>query len=124
MHGLGLCIAVNSYVAHRLYAGHIWELPVLHYHRIRVNYPYSCLGVIFGVILHVFKRQNYHKNQSNCYPFFPHYGKLPYCFFKLPHFIFSDVFFNTVWMKYLTIISGQLHLLHQYKSDFAHILGV
>ena len=54
MHGLGLCIAVNSYVAHRLYAWHRWELPVLHYHRIRVNYPYSCLGVIFGVILHVF----------------------------------------------------------------------
>ena len=25
-------------------------------------------------------------------PFFPHYSKLPYFFFKLPHFIFSDVF--------------------------------
>ena len=23
-------------------------------------------------------------------PFFPHYGKLPYFFFKLPHFMFSD----------------------------------
>ena len=27
---------------------HIWELPVLRYHRIRVNYAYPFLGVIFG----------------------------------------------------------------------------
>ena len=27
-------------------------------------------------------------------------------------------------MKYLTIISGQLHLLHQFKSDFAHLLAL
>ena len=31
---------------------------------------------------------------------------------------------HTVCMKYLTIISGQLHLLHKFKSDFAHLLGV
>ena len=30
----------------------------------------------------------------------------------------------TVSMKYLTIISGQLHLLHQFKSDFAHLLAL
>ena len=27
-------------------------------------------------------------------------------------------------MKSLTIISGQLHLLHQFKSDFAHLLAL
>ena len=27
-------------------------------------------------------------------------------------------------MKYLTIISGQLHLLHQFKRDFAHLLAL
>ena len=30
----------------------------------------------------------------------------------------------TVSMKYLTIISGQMHLLHQFKSDFAHLLAL
>ena len=30
----------------------------------------------------------------------------------------------TVSMKSLTIISGQLHLLHQFDSDFDHLLGV
>ena len=29
----------------------------------------------------------------------------------------------TVCMKSLTIISGQLHLLHQFRSDFAHLLA-
>ena len=32
--------------------------------------------------------------------------------------------FPTVCMKYLTIISGQLHLLHQFRSDFAHLLAL
>ena len=40
---------------------HIWELPVLRYHRIRVNYPYPFLGVSFWGILHGFIRQNYDK---------------------------------------------------------------
>ena len=31
---------------------------------------------------------------------------------------------GTVCMKYLTIISGQMHLLHQFKSDFAHLLAL
>ena len=30
---------------------------------------------------------------------------------------------GTVSMKSLTIISGQLHLLHQFESDFAHLLA-
>ena len=30
----------------------------------------------------------------------------------------------TVRMKSLTIFSGELHLLHHFKSDFAHLLGV
>ena len=30
----------------------------------------------------------------------------------------------TVWMKTLTIFSGQLHLLRNFESDFAHLLGV
>ena len=34
------------------------------------------------------------------------------------------VFLRTVSMKYLTIISGQMHLLHQFKSDFAHLLAL
>ena len=48
---------------------HIWELPILCYHRIGVNYSYPFLGVKFSVILHDFLQQNYHKNQSNCYHF-------------------------------------------------------
>ena len=34
--------------------GNIWELPVLRYHRFRVNHPYPLLGVILMVILHYF----------------------------------------------------------------------
>ena len=32
-------------------------------------------------------------------PFSPHYGKLPYFFFKLPHFIFSEKFQNILFPK-------------------------
>ena len=49
---------------------HRWELPVLRYHSIRGNYNYPILGVTFLVFLHDFIRQNYHKNQSDRYPFF------------------------------------------------------
>ena len=49
---------------------HRWELPVLCYHSIRGDYHYPFLGVIVSVILHYFIRQNYHKNQSDRYPFF------------------------------------------------------
>ena len=28
----------------------------------------------------------------------------------------------TVWMKIMTIFSGELHLLRHYESDFAHLL--
>ena len=74
-----------------------------HLHGIDGNYPFSVTtasGVInitpfwgwfFSVILHDFIRQNYHKNQSDRTPFFPHYGKLPDFSYKLPHFIFLDV---------------------------------
>ena len=31
---------------------------------------------------------------------------------------------STVWMKTLTILSGQLHLLHHFRRDCAHLLGV
>ena len=37
--------------------------------------------------------------------------------------LFMHIFVHTVRMKSLTIISGQLHLLHQFKSDFAHLLA-
>ena len=47
---------------------HIWELPVLRYHSIRVIYQHPFWGVIFLVILHDFIRQNYHKNLSYRYP--------------------------------------------------------
>ena len=30
----------------------------------------------------------------------------------------------TVCMKSLTTISGKLHLLHKFKSDFAHLLAL
>ena len=46
-----------------------WELPVLRYHSIRGNYHYPFLGVIYSVILHDFIGKNYHKNQSDRYPF-------------------------------------------------------
>ena len=49
---------------------HRWELPVLRYHGIRDNYQYPFLRVIVLAILHDFIRQNYHKNQSERYPFF------------------------------------------------------
>ena len=67
------------------------------------NYPFSVTvasgvititpfwGVIFSVILHDFIRKNYHKNQSDRYPFFPHNAKLPDFSYKLPHFKFLDV---------------------------------
>ena len=48
---------------------HRWELPVLRYHRIRVNYLYPLLGVNFGVLLLYFIRKNYRTNQSNSKPF-------------------------------------------------------
>ena len=51
-------------------ARHRWELPVLRYHGIGGNYHYPILGVIVSVFLRDFIRQNYHKNQSDCYPFF------------------------------------------------------
>ena len=40
-----------------LSGGHIQELSVLGYHRIRVNYPYPFLGVNFWEILHNFIRK-------------------------------------------------------------------
>ena len=43
---------------------HRWELTVLRYHRIRINYLYPFWGVIFGVILHDFIRQNYRKTSQ------------------------------------------------------------
>ena len=66
------------------------------------NYPFSATttsGVItiapfwgnFSVSLHDFIRQNYHKNLSDRYPFFPHNGKLPDFLNKLPHFKFSAI---------------------------------
>ena len=70
---------------------HIWELPVLRYHSIRGNYHYPFWGVIVLVILHDFIRQNYHKNQSDPYPFSLIMVNHPIFSFKLPQFIFSDV---------------------------------
>ena len=49
---------------------HRWELPVIHYHNIRVFYHYSFLWVKVLVILHYFIRQNQHKKNSDCYHFF------------------------------------------------------
>ena len=30
---------------------------------------------------------------------------------------------NTIWMKSLTIFSGELHLLHHYESNLSHLLA-
>ena len=49
---------------------HRWELPVVNYHGIRGNYHYPFFWVIFLVILHDFIWKNYHRNQSDRYPFF------------------------------------------------------
>ena len=49
---------------------HRWELSIGNYHSIRGNYHYPFLGVLFKVILHDFIRNNYHKYQSDRYPFF------------------------------------------------------
>ena len=48
---------------------HRWELTLLCYHSIRVIYHYPLLGVKCSAILHDFIRKNYHKNQSDRYPF-------------------------------------------------------
>ena len=69
---------------------HRWELPVLCYHRIMVNYPYPFWGVIFMVNLHGFIRQIYHKKTVQLLPFPPLYDKLPNFFYRLPHFTFSE----------------------------------
>ena len=55
---------------HDLTPRHRWELPGGNYHGIRGNYHYPFLGVKYLVILHDFIRKNYHKNQSDRYPFF------------------------------------------------------
>ena len=49
---------------------HIWELPVGNYHGIRDNYHYPFFWVIVSVTLHDFIWKNYHRNQSDRYPFF------------------------------------------------------
>ena len=49
---------------------HRWELPVLRYHGIRGNHHFPFLRVMFLVILHGFIGNNYHKHQSDSYPFF------------------------------------------------------
>ena len=48
---------------------HRRKLPVINYYRIKESYPYLFLGIVVWVTLHDFIRQNYHKNESNCYPF-------------------------------------------------------
>ena len=70
---------------------HRWELPVLRYHSIRINYPYSFFGVIFGWFCMILWNKITIKTVKFL-PFFSHYGKLPDFLFKLRHFIFSDVF--------------------------------
>ena len=57
-------------------ADHIWEITVLYYHRIRVNFPYPFLGIVFIVNFHVLKRQISIKIVQ-LLPFSPLYGKLP-----------------------------------------------
>ena len=45
---------------------------------------------------------------------------------EMPRFYVAKLLLHhyTVSMKSLTIISGQMHLLHQFKSDFAHLLAL
>ena len=61
-------IWVTEFESHSSHA-HRWKLTVLRYHSIRVNDPYSFLGVKISAILHDFIRENYHKNQLDNYPF-------------------------------------------------------
>ena len=70
--GSALYISYYNYSFTKTYQTptHRWELPVLCYHGIRGTYHYPFLGVNFSVILHDFIRNNYHKNQSDRYPFF------------------------------------------------------
>ena len=48
-------------------------------------------GLIFRLILHGSIRQNYHKTVKSI-TFSPHFGKVPYFHFKLPHSKFSEKF--------------------------------
>ena len=67
-----------------------WELPVLCYPIIRVDYPYPFLETIFVWFCMILLDEITIKTVK-LLPFFPHCGKLAYFFFKLPHFIFSYV---------------------------------
>ena len=52
------------------YENHTWELPVLCYHRIRVNYPYPFWGVNFMVIFCMVLLHKIIIKHFNRYPFF------------------------------------------------------
>ena len=62
-------INVNNVPRILTYGDHRWELPVFHYHSVRVYYAYPFLGAIFWVNLHNFIRQNYQKTVISL-PFF------------------------------------------------------
>ena len=66
---------------------HRWELPVLRYHRFRVNFPYPFWGVIYGDLHDFIIRITIKIVQS--LPFSPLRGTLPYFTFKLPYFTFQ-----------------------------------
>ena len=68
---------------------HRWESPVSLLPQNQGKLPIPLFGVIIWIVLYDCIRQNYHKN-SQIVTIFPHYGKLPYFFFKLPHFMFSE----------------------------------
>ena len=91
---------------------HRWELPLLCYHSIRVNYPYPFLGVIVLVILHYFNWQNYHKNQSYCYPFF--LIMVNYPIFSLnDHILYFQMYFQylSFLQKYPNNVSKTCNIL-------------
>ena len=106
---------------------HIWELPVLRYHSIRGNYHYPFLGVTFLVILHDFIRQNYHKNQSDRYPFslimvnyptfFINYHILNFQMYY-QYFIFFIEYPKNASNFFLSAICGIEFLIETIVSDF------
>ena len=100
---------------------HRWELPVLRYHGIRVNYPYPFLGVIFMVILHDFIIKLPLKIVKPL-PFSPLYGKLSYFSFHCQILCFQKIYTKlylslnitrTIYQKHVTFCNFRNRSSHR-----------
>ena len=81
---------------------HRWELPVLRYHRIRVNYPYPFVGVKCWVIFMILLDKITIK-ESNRYPFF-------LIMVNYPIFSLNDhILYFQMYFQYFSFLSKHLN---------------